>query len=56
MQPDETLVPLVHVARQHGIRTVYVGPEEPSNSASFDQIILGTATQALPSLLDSASA
>lgn len=47
---------LVHVARQHGIRTVYVGPEEPSNSASFDQIILGTATQALPSLLDSASA
>lgn len=43
---------LVHVARQHGIRTIYVGPEEPSNAASFDHLHLGTATQTLPSLFD----
>lgn len=43
---------LVHVARQHGIHTLYVGPEEPSNASAFDQIILGTATQRLPDLFD----
>ena len=43
---------LVHVARQHGIRTLYVGPEEPSNASAFDQIILGPATQRLPDLFD----
>ena len=42
----------VHIARQQGIRTLYVGPEDPSNAASFDQIALGTATQALPALFD----
>ena len=43
---------LVHIASQQGIRTIYVGPEEPSNAASFDQIVLGTATQTLPDLLE----
>ena len=43
---------LVHIARQHGIRTIYVGPEEPTNAASFDDIRLGAATQTLPTLFD----
>lgn len=42
---------LVQVASQRGIRTVYVGPEEPQNSEAFDEILLGTATAVLPSLL-----
>jgi NAD-dependent deacetylase len=41
----------VHVANQRGIRTVYVGPEEPLNSDAFDQVVLGMATQSLPPLL-----
>jgi NAD-dependent deacetylase len=43
---------LVHIARQQGIRTIYVGPEKPSNAASFDQIVSGTATQTLPGLFE----
>jgi NAD-dependent deacetylase len=43
---------LAHIAHQHGIRTVYVGPQEPSNATSFDQIILGTAVQTLPALFN----
>jgi NAD-dependent deacetylase len=46
---------LVHIARQQSTRTIYVGPEEPSNAASFDHILLGTATQTLPTLFDLAS-
>jgi NAD-dependent deacetylase len=42
----------VHIANQHGIRTIYIGPEEPSNADAFDQIILGPATQALPTLFE----
>ena len=37
----------VHVANQRGIRSVYVGPEEPSNADAFDQIILAPASEAL---------
>jgi NAD-dependent deacetylase len=40
----------VHIANQRGIRTIYVGPEEPLNSDAFDEVILGTATEALPSI------
>jgi NAD-dependent deacetylase len=40
----------VTIARQRGIRTIYVGPEEPLNSDDFDQILLGTATEIMPSL------
>jgi NAD-dependent deacetylase len=42
----------VHIARQRGIRTVYIGPEEPANAEAFTKIILGTATQKLPTLFD----
>jgi NAD-dependent deacetylase len=41
---------LVHIARSQNIRTVYIGPEEPQNAAAFDEVILGTATQVLPSI------
>lgn len=41
---------LVTIARQRGIRTIYVGPEEPLNSNAFDEILLGTATKIIPSL------
>jgi len=42
----------VHIANQRNIRTVYVGPEEPLNIDAFDEVILGTATEALPALFD----
>ncbi len=41
----------VHIARQRGIRTVYIGPEEPANAEAFSEVILGTATQILPDLV-----
>ena len=40
----------VRVANQRGIRTVYVGPEEPLNADAFDEILLGTAVEILPGL------
>jgi NAD-dependent deacetylase len=40
----------VQIARRNGLRTVYVGPEKPLNAASFGEIVLGTATEALPRL------
>jgi NAD-dependent deacetylase len=42
---------LVHIANERGIRTIYVGPEEPLNADAFDEIVLGSATRALPSIL-----
>ncbi len=42
---------LVHIANQRGIRTMYVGPEEPQNADAFDEILLGTATEIVPRLL-----
>jgi len=42
---------LVNIANQRGIHTVYVGPEEPLNADAFGEIVLGSATQALPSIL-----
>ena len=41
----------VNIANQRGIRTVYVGPEEPLNADAFDEIVLGTAAEVLPRLL-----
>jgi NAD-dependent deacetylase len=41
----------VHWARQHGARTVYVGPEPPLNAAAFTQVIVGKAGEALPPAL-----
>jgi NAD-dependent deacetylase len=40
----------VDIANQRQIRTVYVGPEEPQNAHAFDEIILGTATQVMPTI------
>ena len=43
----------VDIANQRGINTLYVGPEEPLNTQAFDEVVLGTATEALPPLLES---
>ena len=40
----------VNIANQRRIRTIYIGPEEPLNAGSFDEILLGPATEVLPSL------
>jgi NAD-dependent deacetylase len=42
---------LVSIANQQRTRTIYVGPEEPLNHQAFDDILLGTATEILPSLI-----
>jgi NAD-dependent deacetylase len=41
----------VNIANGRGIRTVYVGPEEPLNAGAFDEIVLGTAAEALPGMI-----
>ena len=41
----------VDIANQRRIRTIYIGPEEPLNINAFDEVILSTATEALPSLI-----
>jgi NAD-dependent deacetylase len=41
----------VNIANQRRIRTIYIGPEEPLNAHAFDEILLGPATQLLPTLL-----
>lgn len=41
---------LVHLANQRGIRTLYTGPEPPLNAQAFTEILLGPATQILPTL------
>jgi NAD-dependent deacetylase len=40
----------VNIANQQRTRTIYVGPEHPLNHEAFDDIILGNATETLPSL------
>jgi NAD-dependent deacetylase len=42
----------VDIANQRRIRTIYVGPEQPINHEAFDEILLGTATEVLPSLIE----
>ena len=42
---------LVHIANERGIKTIYIGPEEPQNAEAFDEILLGTATERVPRLL-----
>jgi NAD-dependent protein deacetylase/lipoamidase len=41
----------VHVARQRGICTMYVGPEQPLNADAFDEAVLGTAAEVLPGMV-----
>ena len=40
----------VHWARQHGARTVYIGPEPPLNAAAFTQVVEGKAGEVMPGL------
>jgi NAD-dependent deacetylase len=42
---------LVQIANRRKIRTIYVGPERPLNAPSFDEILLGAATEVVPSLV-----
>ena len=42
----------VHWARQHGARTVYVGPEAPLNATAFSHVVEGKAGEVLPGLFD----
>jgi len=41
----------VDIANHRGIRTIYIGPEEPLNTLAFDEVILSNATEALPKML-----
>ncbi len=41
----------VNIANRRGVRTVYVGPEEPLNAHAFNDIVLGTAAEVLPGML-----
>ena len=43
----EPAASFVRMARRNGAQTIYVGPEEPSNVAYFDEVLLGKAGQVL---------
>jgi len=47
----EPAASFVRMARRNGARTIYVGPEEPSNRAFFDEVLLGRAGEVLPELV-----
>jgi NAD-dependent deacetylase len=40
----------VHWARQHGARTVYIGPEAPLNAHAFTNVVEGKAGEVMPGL------
>ena len=44
----EPAASFVRMARHNRARTIYVGPEEPSNSGFFDEVLLGKAGEMLP--------
>jgi NAD-dependent deacetylase len=46
----EPAASFVRMARRNRARTIYVGPEEPSNSLFFDEVVLGKAGEVLPEL------
>jgi NAD-dependent deacetylase len=46
----EPAASFVRMARRNRARTIYIGPEEPSNSGFFDEVILGKAGEVLPEL------
>ncbi len=46
---------LVHWARQHGARAVYIGPEPPLNASAFTQVVAGKAGAVMPGLFEVAS-
>lgn len=41
----------VNIANQRGIRSIYVGPEQPLNAGAFDEILLGTSAEVLPEII-----
>lgn len=47
----EPAASFVRMARRNRACTIYVGPEEPSNSAYFDEVLLGKAGEVLPGLV-----
>jgi NAD-dependent protein deacetylase/lipoamidase len=47
----EPAASFVRMARHNRARTIYVGPEGPSNSQFFDDVLLGKAGEVLPSLI-----
>ncbi len=47
----EPAASFVRMARRNGARTIYVGPEEPSNGGFFDEVLLGKAGEILPELV-----
>ena len=49
----EPAASFVRMARRNRARTIYVGPEEPSNSGFFDEVLLGRAGEVLPGLVRS---
>jgi NAD-dependent deacetylase len=49
----EPAASFVKMARRNGAKTIYVGPEEPSNSAFFDEVLLDEAGAVLPSIVTS---
>lgn len=44
----EPAASFVRMARRNRTRTIYIGPEAPSNSAHFDDVLLGKAGEVLP--------
>jgi NAD-dependent deacetylase len=42
----------VHLARQVGARSVYIGPEAPLNAEAFTHVVLGKAGEVLPDLFE----
>jgi len=47
----EPAASFVRMAHRNRTRTIYVGPEEPSNSEYFDEVLLGKAGEVLPGLV-----
>ena len=47
----EPAASFVRMAREHGARTLYIGPEEPANREFFEEVVLGKAGETLPGLL-----
>jgi NAD-dependent deacetylase len=51
----EPAASFVRMARRNRARNIYVGPEEPSNSTYFDEVMLGNAGEVLPGLVSGLS-
>ena len=47
----EPAASFVRMARINGARAIYIGPEEPTNSRFFDEVVLGKAGEVLPGMV-----